>query len=499
MKLIEKDKLRSEAQTPSTQAPQDGRSSDGFLVSLLNLALAAGDMVALNLAFLFSYYLRYELELGGEIPGEFDVSYPDYVPVQLAMAAILMVTFVLKGMYRMPRSDSWLGELSTILNATSVGVMLLFAAVSMARYPASSRALFIYFWALAIVAVATSRGFHGILSTAFHRRGVGIKRVLIVGGNNELGRRIMHSIATERSAAARVVGFVDIEPCEDFGRFRCLGTVEQVSRIIWDQRIDEVVIALPAESHDHILLVMSQCNRRGVSARLVPDLYQMRLNRVDVDTVNGIPLIALSEVQIKGWNLVVKRVMDVMASLAVLTVLSPILALTALAIKLESPGPILFRQTRVGKDGEQFTCFKFRSMRKDAEAQLQELLAMNEVSGPIFKIKDDPRMTRVGKFIRRTSLDEIPQLLNVLRGEMSLVGPRPPLPEEVANYEEWHLRRLEASPGMTGLWQVSGRSVVPFDEMVMLDIYYIENWSLGLDLRILLRTIPAVLTGGGAF
>jgi lipopolysaccharide/colanic/teichoic acid biosynthesis glycosyltransferase len=160
---------------------------------------------------------------------------------------------------------------------------------------------------------------------------------------------------------------------------------------------------------------------------------------------------------------------------------------------------VLFRQQRVGRNGAPFTLLKFRSMRVGAEEQLDEVIALNEASGPIFKVRNDPRMTRVGRFLRRTSIDELPQMINVLRGEMSWVGPRPPIPQEVEKYEDWHRRRLEVSPGITGLWQVSGRSEIPFDEMVMLDIYYIENWSLGMDIRILLRTVPAVLTGGGAY
>jgi lipopolysaccharide/colanic/teichoic acid biosynthesis glycosyltransferase len=178
---------------------------------------------------------------------------------------------------------------------------------------------------------------------------------------------------------------------------------------------------------------------------------------------------------------------------------SPFWFAIAVGIKLDSPGPVFFRQERVGKDGKVFTVFKFRSMYQDAEERLEKLRAHNEADGPLFKMKDDPRRTRVGRFIRKTSLDETPQLINVLRGEMSIVGPRPGLPSEVAQYQEWHRKRLEAQPGITGLWQVSGRSNLTFDEMVMLDIYYAENWSVGMDLRIMLRTVPQVLFGEGAY
>jgi len=232
---------------------------------------------------------------------------------------------------------------------------------------------------------------------------------------------------------------------------------------------------------------------------VVPDLFQLSLGGVDVTAINGIPLIGIKQTTLTGFNLAVKRAFDLACAGLALVLLSPIWLLIALAIKLDSPGPVLFRQMRSGREGRPFVLYKFRSMYEGAETDMERLLAMNEASGPLFKIKDDPRRTRVGRFLRRTSLDELPQILNVLRGDMSLVGPRPALASEVAQYQDWHRKRLEVLPGLTGLWQVSGRSDLSFDEMVMLDIYYGENWSLGTDLRILLRTVPQVLFGDGAY
>jgi exopolysaccharide biosynthesis polyprenyl glycosylphosphotransferase len=220
---------------------------------------------------------------------------------------------------------------------------------------------------------------------------------------------------------------------------------------------------------------------------------------MDVDDLGGVPMIGVKEISITGWRSFTKRAIDFTIALIGLIILSPLMFLIALAIKLDSPGPVLFRQIRVGKEGRHFVLHKFRSMREGAEEEQQKLTDLNEAEGPVFKIRHDPRCTRLGRFLRRTSLDEIPQLYNVLRGEMSLVGPRPPIPAEVEQYEEWHKRRLEVSPGMTGLWQVSGRSELTFDEMVLLDIYYIENWSAALDTEIFLRTIPKVIFGNGAY
>jgi exopolysaccharide biosynthesis polyprenyl glycosylphosphotransferase len=216
----------------------------------------------------------------------------------------------------------------------------------------------------------------------------------------------------------------------------------------------------------------------------------------DVHHLGGRPYIGFSPVAHVNW---LKRIADVLLTGAGLLVTWPLFALIAIAIKLDSPGPVLYRQQRVGKDGRLFQMMKFRSMSQDAEQRRAALLAVNEADGPIFKIRNDPRITRVGRWLRRSSLDELPQVFNVLRGEMSLVGPRPPLPSEVEEYEEWQLGRLRAVPGMTGLWQVSGRSDVSFHDMVRLDLHYIRNWSFSLDLEILWRTLPAVIRSRGAF
>jgi exopolysaccharide biosynthesis polyprenyl glycosylphosphotransferase len=242
------------------------------------------------------------------------------------------------------------------------------------------------------------------------------------------------------------------------------------------------------------------CERAGANFKLVPDLYELSLSRIDVDALEGIPLIGLKRNLTSSWQYRIKRLIDVIGSGAMILITSPVLLLIALAIKLDSPGPILHRQTRVGYRGEAFCCFKFRSMHVNADQILQQLRQRTDGDERgKFKLRNDPRRTRVGRFIRRTSLDELPNLFNVFRGEMSLVGPRPPMPHEVERYEDWERARLEMPPGITGLWQVRGRSDIDFNEMVLMDLYYIENWSLRLDFQILLQTIPAVLSRRGAY
>jgi exopolysaccharide biosynthesis polyprenyl glycosylphosphotransferase len=231
----------------------------------------------------------------------------------------------------------------------------------------------------------------------------------------------------------------------------------------------------------------------------VPDIFQMTLSNLDTVDLGGIPMIGVKDLSISGSSMVFKRTMDVLVSFVGLFFGWPIFLLIAILIRLDSPGPVFFKQIRVGKDELLFGCYKFRSMREGAEEEQKDLIAQNEVDGPIFKMKDDPRVTKAGRFLRRTSLDELPQVFNVLMGHMSLVGPRPALPTEVQRYQAWHKRRLEVAPGITGLWQVSGRSQLTFDEQVLLDLYYIENWSPMLDLQILLRTLPKALLGEGAY
>jgi exopolysaccharide biosynthesis polyprenyl glycosylphosphotransferase len=263
--------------------------------------------------------------------------------------------------------------------------------------------------------------------------------------------------------------------------------------------VDEVIITLPWTYHRRILSLLRECERRNVAARIVPDLFQLSLRQVAVSDLGGVPLIGVQEIAFSRTALLVKRAMDVILALLMILLGLPVIVLIALAIKLDSPGPILFRQDRVGKNGRPFRIYKFRSMRVGAEEEQEDLLAMNEADGPLFKIRNDPRLTRVGRFLRRTSLDELPQLINVLQGQMSLVGPRPAIAYEVEQYQPWHRQRLSVHPGMTGLWQVSGRSELTFDEGVLLDIYYIEHWSPWLDLTILLRTVPKVFIGDGAY
>jgi exopolysaccharide biosynthesis polyprenyl glycosylphosphotransferase len=483
---------RAEAQTPRRRSLTRAR-----VIELI--VLLAIDLVMVNLAFFLAWYARYRLGLFVALdPGNY-VDHEVYLPLQIVLSLAFASIIALRGLYRLPRAASALDDLSALFTGAGISVMLLFAASTFVRYPAESRLTLIFAWALITMLTFFGRASWLWILGALHQRGMAVERTLVVG-DNTVGRMIMQALAGRPHLGYAVAGFLATDGNTDFGRFRRLGTPDELERVIRQERIAQVVIALPSASHEAIMRIVNHCRRDGVQFKLVPDLYEVSLGRLDMDTVSGIPLMGIKNPAIQGVNFFAKRVIDVVISSTLLVLFSWFLLPLALLIWLEdrSCSP-LFGQERVGRGGRQFTMQKFRSMRADADKQLSGLLALNEAEGPIFKMRDDPRRTRIGALMRRWSIDELPQLWNVLKGDMSLVGPRPATAREVAMYEEWQLHRLDALPGITGLWQVSGRSELGFSEQVLMDITYIENWSLGLDLRILLRTVPAVLTGKGAF
>jgi exopolysaccharide biosynthesis polyprenyl glycosylphosphotransferase len=314
---------------------------------------------------------------------------------------------------------------------------------------------------------------------------------------------VIRTLLARPDLGYRAIGYLDEATGENnsgLGRIPHLGGWRDLEAILKAEvDLHTVFVALPGELHRPIMELVRLCQVYGVQARVVPDLFELSLSRVESNNMGGLPTLSLREVRMSRADQIAKRALDLALVVGAAPFALVVGAVIAVAIRLDSPGPILYVQERVGQDGKRFPMVKFRSMILEADELKESLLTMNEASGPIFKIKDDPRLTRVGRLIRRLSLDELPQLYNILVGQMSWVGPRPPLPEEVAQYLPWHLQRLEVKGGLTGLWQVSGRSDLTFDEQCLLDIYYIENWSLALDLRILLQTIPYTLFSRGAY
>jgi exopolysaccharide biosynthesis polyprenyl glycosylphosphotransferase len=459
------------------------------------------DLLLINFALLIAYWLRYDLQLFRGVDPANNVPYSVYLPMAALLTIVLIFANRHEGAYDLTRSHSLSRDLYGVLNATTTAIMLLVVLVFFYRRLFYSRIIFIYAGILILIFLGLARVARHAILARMRQTGRGVDRVLIIGAG-EVGRAVMRNLIAEPEIGYRVIGFLDDDPTKastDIGPIKALGPIDNVPQILKDNAIDVVMVTLPWQYHRKIIRLVGEADHANVRAAVVPDLFQLSMGGVQVEEINGIPLISIKQTTLTGINQVIKRVFDLLITVPALVLSAPVWLLAALAIRLDSPGPILFRQVRVGRHGELFTFYKFRSMRQDAEAELEKLRELNEASGPLFKIRDDPRQTRVGRFIRRTSIDELPQFLNVLRGEMSLVGPRPGLPSEVAQYHDWQRRRLDIQPGITGLWQVRGRSDLTFDEMVMLDIYYGENWSLSTDVQILVRTVPQALFGDGAY
>lgn len=468
----------------------------------LSIAVAVADVALINLAFAIAYWLRYGLQWFASVDEVYFVPYTVFIPISLGLTVLLLGIYQLGGVYTQPRGTSWFDEVYRLLTGTATGIILaVFVIAFLFRPQFYSRLIFFYAGVLITVFLSASRLVMRMVRNRLRQQGLGVDRLLIVGAG-EVGRTVMRHIVAQPSLGYHVVGFVDDDPEKggtDIGRFEALGSTSNIPHLVRDLVIDEVIITLPWMYHRKIVSIIAQCEREQVRVRIVPDMFQMTLSHLDVEDLGGIPMIGVREISISSGEMIFKRTVDVAVSLVCLILLLPIFLLLALIIRLDSPGPIFFTQIRVGKGERLFACYKFRSMYQGADEEKEKLLAHNEADGPIFKIRNDPRVTTVGRLMRRLSLDEMPQFFNVLMGHMSMVGPRPAPPSEVQRYQSWHKRRLEVAPGMTGLWQVSGRSELTFDEMVLLDLYYIENWSPFLDLQIMLRTLPKMITGEGAY
>jgi exopolysaccharide biosynthesis polyprenyl glycosylphosphotransferase len=459
------------------------------------------DVLLINLALLVAYWLRYDLQLFWGVDPANNVPYLVYLPMAGLLTVVLILTNRHEGAYDLSHSRSLTRELYGVINATTTAIMLLVVLVFFYRRLFYSRIIFVYAGILIIIFLGLARIARNAIMTRMRQSGRGVDRVLIIGAG-EVGRAVMRNVIAQPELGYRLIGFLDDDPAKagtDIGPIKALGPIENLPQIVKENAIDVVMITLPWQYHHKIVRLVGEAEHIGVRAAVVPDLFQLSMGGIQLEDLNGIPLISIKQTTLTGVNQVIKRVFDLAISVPVMVLLAPVWLLVALAIRLDSPGPVFFRQVRSGRHGKPFVFYKFRSMRQDAEAELERLRDLNEASGPLFKIRDDPRQTRVGRFLRRTSIDELPQLYNVLLGEMSLVGPRPGLPSEVALYQDWQRRRLDIQPGITGLWQVRGRSDLTFDEMVMLDIYYGENWSLLTDVQILVRTIPQFLFGEGAY
>jgi exopolysaccharide biosynthesis polyprenyl glycosylphosphotransferase len=424
--------------------------------------------------------------------------------VLFAIAILLcQAVFSLSGLYQSRRMSGKGSEAADVLRAITFSSALLWAEGKLFYILLISPTFLIAFWVIDSVLVITARLLLRSVLGAIRKSGHNLHHVLVLGTNaraTEFGRRL----ETIPEYGCRVLGFVDddwsgMEKFKDSG-FPLACPLDGLADFLRRNVVDEIAIFLPLRSfYERSAEIAQLAKHQGILVRLDTDIFDLKFARQRTEATGGMPPIVASSNDIEGWQLLMKRLFDVVGSLVLLMVLSPLFLIVAILIKVTSRGAVFFKQRRVGLNKRQFTMYKFRTMVPAAEKIQEKLEHLNEMAGPVFKIKNDPRITPLGRVLRRTSIDELPQLFNVFKGDMSLVGPRAlPVRDYELFSEDWHRRRFSVPPGITCLWQVSGRNSITFDQWMVLDMQYIDRWSLWLDLKILALTIPAVFRGSGA-
>jgi len=465
------------------------------------LGVLLGELALTALSLPVAYVLRHGV-LAPFLPSPFPVApaFDRYAVLLLLIFPIWAPVLYAAGFTRSHRTLPLFEEIWTVAKIAFGGTALLTLFVYGLRLEFVSRWLLAVFAIVNFFFLAGERVALRLLSRWVRSRGYNFRTVLLVGTGAKASQ-LADFMEGHPHWGFRVLGYLDDDNGGEIrrsNRWTCVGRIGDLETVLGQEVIDEVIFVIEKGKlgdYENALLV---AERHGVRAHVSLDIFPHVLARPVLEELDGVPLLTFTTTPSNPAQLVVKRAVDLGLSLLLFLLTLPIQALAALAIKLTSPGPSFFRQVRCGLNGRHFTLVKFRTMEAGAEERLSEIAHLNEMSGPVFKAAQDPRLTLVGRLLRRLSIDELPQLWNVIVGDMSLVGPRPPLPEEVSRYEPWQRRRLSMKPGLTCLWQVSGRSELDFDRWMALDLKYIDTWSPMLDLKILLKTVPAVLSGRGA-
>ena len=479
---------------------------------LLNAVLFVLDLGLVAAAAVIAYWLR-STALPALLPGLFSGHlYPlrAYLPLVPLAVSIWASLLLLTGEYRSHRTVPLLDEAWDVVRASITGSVIFTLAIYVFRLDEAllgddliSRSWILLFSALACLFVLAEKVALRLTSRYFRASGYNYRTVVIVGTGTS-GQAIADSIREHRFWGFRILGMVESgseseSVADPPSLLPILGGVEDLPRIVESNIVDDVIFAVGRRDLDRMEDLFLSLQERGIRTRFALRLFPHTPAKVELEELDGVPLLSFSPAPNGAVALAAKRCLDLGLGALLLVLGLPIIVAIAAAIKITSGGTILYRQTRCGLNGRLFTMYKFRTMEEGAHERRRELLVLNEMSGPAFKLRRDPRVTAVGRFLRRSSLDELPQLWNVLKGEMSLVGPRPPIPEEVAQYQPWQRRRLAMKPGLTCLWQISGRSDTrDFNQWMQLDLEYIDSWSPTLDFKILLKTIPVVLSGKGA-
>ncbi len=416
-----------------------------------------------------------------------------YAGFFLLYAALVVLGCANQSLYRTPRDRSVFDESLMVAKAVLAATVLLVLFIFISGHKDISRVVIVSAGVLNVISLSGWRYFKRRLVLRRAVEGIGVCRILIVGAGR-MGRALSNWLEENRHLGYLVCGFLDSKPSTDP---QVLGTVSDLRKVALTQFVDELFITFPAD-REFVKKTVTEARALGIGLKLVPDLYDGLGWRAPLHMIGGFPVMDLHWQPIPAVGLAVKRFLDVILAAGALLLAAPLFILVAILIKYDSPGPVFYAGDRVGRKGRRFRCYKFRTMVVDANLRKDDLRGANERQGPFFKLENDPRVTRLGRWLRRTSLDELPQLINVIRGEMSLVGPRPHPVDDYELYSIEHLRRLDVSPGLTGLWQVTARSDPSFETNMALDLEYIESWSLGLDFKILIKTIPAVLRAEGS-
>jgi exopolysaccharide biosynthesis polyprenyl glycosylphosphotransferase len=423
--------------------------------------------------------------------------------VFLALLALWHIIFSMCGLYNSRRMLGRLADAIDSILATTLGTLFITVAAVTLHIRMMSPSFLSVFWVTATTGAILQRFILRSVLERIRLRGRNLRHVLVVGTNSR-ALDIAKKLEARPELGYHIVGFVDekwagaatVAACG----YSVVSDLNNLSTLLRTMVVDEVIIALPVASlHGHAARIACICEEQGITTRVLSNIFDLKLARARGEEFEGASLITNYTGIGEDWPFVAKRVLDVVISSVLLVALAPVFGIVAMLVKVTSPGPVFFAQSRLGYNKRRFKTYKFRTMGEDAENRIGEIEHLNEVSGPVFKIKNDPRVTPLGRLLRKSSIDELPQLFNVLKGEMSLVGPRPlPIRDYEGFSEDWQRRRFSVRPGITCLWQINGRSSIPFDKWMQLDLLYIDRWSLRLDMEILLKTIPAVWKGYGA-